>query len=105
MDKLERDFQAKLIIDLRHLFPGCFVLKGNSAVQQGIPDLLVLYKDKWAMLECKKSATAKKQPNQQIFVDMLDDMSFSAFVYPANKGEILDKLQQAFGTGREARRS
>ena len=57
--KLERDFQAKLILELKDRFPGCMVMKLDSSYIQGIPDLLILYHDKWASLECKKSASAK----------------------------------------------
>ena len=63
---------------------------------QGIPDLLVLYKDKWATLECKKSAKASKRPNQEHYVKKMNDMSFSAFIFPENKEEVLDELQQSF---------
>lgn len=53
---------------------------------------------KWASLECKKSANAAKQPNQEYYVDLMDNMSFSRFVYPENKEEVLSELQSAFRT-------
>ena len=93
--KLERDFQANLIRELKSLFSGCMVMKLDSGYIQGIPDLLVLYNNKWATLECKKFASAKKQPNQEYYVDLMDQMSFAAFIYPENKEEILYELQQA----------
>lgn len=98
--KLERDFQAKLIKELKDIFEGCVVLKNDSSYIQGIPDLLVLYGDKWAMLECKKSSSARKRPNQQYYVDLMDKMSFSRFICPENKEEVLHELQQAFRSGR-----
>ena len=55
------------------------------------------------MLEVKASQYSAHQPNQDYYVDMLDDMSFAAFIYPENKETILDELQQAFGTRRSAR--
>ena len=61
---------------------------------QGIPDLLVLYKDRWAALEVKKSADAKHQPNQDDYVAQMNADSFAAFIYPENEEYILDKLQQ-----------
>ena len=96
MAKLERDFQAKLIKELKKRFEGCMVMKLDPDYIQGIPDLLVLYKDKWATLECKKSAKASKRPNQEHYVKKMNDMSFSAFIFPENKEEVLDELQQLF---------
>lgn len=93
---LESKFQAGLKKELQALFPGCVVTKLDSSYIQGIPDLLVLYKDKWAVLECKQSATAKRQPNQPYYVEMLDKMSFSRFIFPENKDEVLQELQEYF---------
>ena len=94
---LERDFQNRLIQDLKKMFQGCIVTKLDSSHIQGIPDLLILYNDKWATLECKQSASARKQPNQEYYVGRMNDMSFSRFICPENKEEVLHDLQQAFG--------
>jgi len=93
---LESVFQAKLIKKLESLFPGCVILKNDPNYIQGFPDLLILYKDKWAALECKESQFADRQPNQEYYVEYLNDMSFSDFIYPNNEEEILDELQCAF---------
>jgi hypothetical protein len=98
MSKLESGFQANLIKELKLIFPGCIVMKNDSSYIQGIPDLLVLYKDKWASLECKRDANAKRQPNQEYYVGKMDEMSFSRFICPENKEEVLNELQQTFGT-------
>lgn len=92
--RFESGFQDKLIADIKNMFHGCMVFKMDQV--QGIPDLLVLYKDRWAALECKRSANAKKQPNQEYYVGLMDDMSFSRFVSPENKEEVLNELYQAF---------
>ncbi len=92
--KLESGFQDRLIETLKTLFPGCMVFKMEQV--QGIPDLLVLYGEKWASLECKRSAKAKRQPNQEYYVGKMNEMSFSRFISPENKEEVLDELQQAF---------
>ena len=94
--KLERDFQSQLIKDLKFIFPGCMVMKLDSGYIQGIPDLLVLWNDKWATLECKRSARASHRPNQSYYVDKMNEMSFSRFIFPENKEEVLHELQQAF---------
>lgn len=93
-NKLESGFQDRLIDALNKLFPGCMVFKMERP--QGIPDLLILYGKKWASLECKRTAKARRQPNQEYYVGKMNEMSFSRFIYPENKEEVLDELQQAF---------
>lgn len=96
MAKLERDYQAKLIKKIKDQFPGCIVMKNDSSYIQGIPDLLVLYRDKWASLEVKRSATASHRPNQEYYVDLMDGMSFSRFISPDNEKEVLHEMEQSF---------
>lgn len=91
---LERDFQSDLIDELKGLYPEALIYKNES--KQGFPDLTILYKDKWALLECKKNGKARHQPNQDYYVERANSMSFSRFIYPENKQEVLDELQQAF---------
>lgn len=96
MGKLERDFQRQFKKELQNRFEGCIVTKLDSSLIQGIPDLLVLYKDRWAVLEMKRSANATHRPNQDYYVDLMNDMSFSRFVYPENKDEVLNDLTRFF---------
>jgi hypothetical protein len=96
VNKLERDFQHDLIKELKDKFSGCIVIKTDPEYLQGFPDLLILYKNKWASLECKKFANAKRQPNQEYYVGHLNNMSFSRFICPENKEEVLHELQQSF---------
>lgn len=100
MSRLERSFQASLIRELASLFPGCVVLKNDSGYIQGIPDLTILYGDRWAMLEVKKSSKETSEPNQTYYVDLLDDMSFARFICPENKKEVLRALQQKLSGSR-----
>ena len=93
---LENKFQSNLIKEIKKLFPGCMVLKNDPTYVQGIPDLLVLYKDKWASLEVKKSATASHRPNQNYYVEKMNAMSFSRFIFPENKDEVLTDLARLF---------
>lgn len=97
---LENKFQSKLIKELKKEFPGCMVLKNDPTYIQGVPDLLVLYKDRWAGLEVKRSAKAKHQPNQDYYVDKMNEMSYSNFVYPENKEVIMNDLRTTFETNR-----
>lgn len=96
--KLESGFQDKLRKDLEERFPGCMIFKMDQV--QGIPDLLVLHEDKWASLECKRSEKATKQPNQEYYVRRMNEMSFSRFICPENKEEVLSELQSAFSARR-----
>ena len=94
--KLERDFQRGLIAEFKERLPGCLVMKTDPNYIQGIPDLLVLFGKRWAMLEVKKSENAPHQPNQDYYVEHLNEMSFSRFINPSNKEEVLNDLEQAF---------
>ena len=100
---LERDYQARLIQKLKDRFKHCVVLKNDSSYLQGIPDLLILYKNRWAMLEVKPSAHYTYQPNQDYYIHLLDDMSFAAVIYPENEEDVLDDLQYAFSARRSSR--
>ena len=94
----ESKFQRDLIKELERRFPGCIVMKNDANYIQGIPDLTILYQDKWATLECKKSSSASFRPNQKRYIDKMNEMSFSAAIFPENREEVLDELQHAFGT-------
>ena len=101
----ENEFQAELIRDIKREFPGCIVLKNDPNYIQGIPDLLILFKDKWAVLETKRSKDSPHRPNQDYYISVLDKMSFARFIYPENKEEILDELQRPFRFRRTSRLS
>jgi hypothetical protein len=90
----ENKFQANLIREIQTRFPGCIVMKNDSSYIQGIPDLLILYKDRWASLEVKKDEKASHRPNQDYYVRKMNEMSFSKFVYPENRKEIMYELEQ-----------
>lgn len=96
MGKLESQFQTELIKTIKELFPGAIVLKNDPNLRQGIPDLVILWRSKWALLEVKKSATASERPNQAWYVEKANHFSFGAFIYPENAEEVLHALQQTF---------
>ena len=93
---LESQFDTKLINELKQRFPGCIILKNDANYLQGVPDRIILWNDKWATLETKKTKNASKRPNQEYYVNKMNEMSFSAFIYPENMEVILDGLQQTF---------
>ena len=92
----ENAFQSQLIKKIKDRFPESIVLKNDSSYKQGIPDLTVLYGDKWATLEVKKNKSAHHQPNQDYYVEKMNKMSFSSFISPENEQEVLDAMEQSF---------
>lgn len=92
--KLESGFQDKLRKELKSRYPDSLIFKMDQI--QGIPDMLILYKDKYAFLENKKSASATHQPNQDYYINKLNNMSFARFVFPENKDKVLEELDLYF---------
>lgn len=100
---LENRFKTNLVRELKERLPGCIVLHIDPNEIQGMPDLLVLYGDRWAALEGKRSANASHRPNQDYYVNLMNQMSYAAFIYPENKEEILNDLQRSFALNRPTR--
>lgn len=93
---LENRFKTKLVGELESIFPGCIVVHLDPNEIQGIPDLLILYKNKWAALEGKKSKDASVRPNQEYYVELMDQMSYASFIFPENKEVVLNELSHLF---------
>lgn len=93
----EAQYQRKLTKKIQERFPGAIVLKNDPRMRQGIPDILVLIDDHWAMLEIKLSGVANIQPNQEHYVRRFHEMSFASFINPETEDEVLDDLQRSFG--------
>ena len=101
--KKESEFQHQLIKQLKSEFPECIVLKNDANYIQGFPDLTVLFPNgRWAVLECKRNESASRRPNQEFYVNKLNDMSFSKFVSPDNVKDVIYELHQTFGPCRSA---
>ena len=94
----ESYFQSKLIKELKERFPESIVLKTDPKYKQGMPDLLILYKDRWASLEVKKDSKATHRPNQEYYIEKMNNMSYSAFIFPENKEAVLNELERSFET-------
>lgn len=99
----ENRFKTNLIKEIEDMFPGCMVLHTNPNDIQGIPDLLILYEDRWAALEGKRSLREPYQPNQEYYIELMDGMSFASMICPENKEAVLDELQHAFTSRRVPR--
>lgn len=92
----ENDYQKKLIKTLKARYPECMVIKEDPTYIQGLPDLIVLNKNKWATLECKASEKESHQPNQDYYVNKMNGMSFSSFIFPENEQDVLKELDLYF---------
>ena len=97
-NKLETDFAREILKPrLEQEFPGIVIIKQDPNTSfQGVPDHLLLFEDKWASLETKRTRKSKRRPNQEYYVDRFNDMSYAAFVSPENLDEVLDDLQSTF---------
>ena len=92
---LESEYQSNLITKIKDRLPGCVVLKNDPNYIQGVPDLTVFYKKRWATLECKKSKNSRHRPNQEYYVEKMNNMSFSSFIFPENEEEVLNELERS----------
>lgn len=99
----ENAYQGDLIKEIERRLPGCLILKNDANYLQGIPDLTVFYRDRWALLEVKKSAKEPYQPNQEHYLEHMGQWSFTATIYPENEKEVLDALEQALQRRRNSR--
>ena len=101
---LEKDYQPRVIDRIIKTFPGAKTAKIVATRNQGMPDLAIFFPDgRWALLEVKKHANARRQPNQPYYVEEMNKHSYAAFIYPENEDQIFDELQQTFGSSRTTR--
>lgn len=91
----EGKFKAQTKTIISEMFPGCYMHEMKAGAQ-GIPDTLIIFGERWALLEFKESKQAKKRPNQEYYVNKFDSMGFARFVYPENVDEVLDDLERWF---------
>lgn len=95
--KPEEKYKRQLVNRLQLMFPTSYILNNDPSSLQGVPDILILHKNKWAMLEVKHSYSANRQPNQQYYVDEFNKMSYASFIFPENEEKVLSELQSALG--------
>ena len=93
---LERDFQRRIVTRLRDEL-GAIVLKNDSSLKQGAPDLTVLLPGgRVALLEVKRKAPTSSdyRPNQEWYLEKLRSMRhYAAVIHPGNEEEVLDALR------------
>lgn len=96
----ESEYQEYLVKRIYKLLPGkkfvdTIVIINDPNYIQGIPDLTVLHRSKWAFLEVKLTEKSKVQPNQEWYLQNWGQWVFTAFIHPGNEEEVLHALQQA----------
>lgn len=96
MSVRENEYQSELIKKIKTRYPESMILKNDPNYIQGIPDLLVLYSERWVMLEVKASHKASHRPNQEYYIAKLNSMGFARFIYPENEEEVLWDLDEYF---------
>ena len=94
---LESEFQSALVKDIKRIVPDAIVTKNDPNRVQGIPDIIICFGKKYAMLECKRSKDSHHQPNQDYYIDKLKSWNvFAAFIYPENRACVLEALRRYF---------
>lgn len=89
-------FKKRLKDRLVSTFPRCMIFDLNPNDNQGIPDLLILFRDRWASLEAKGYFNSPHRPNQDYYVDLMNNMSFSSFIFPENEEQVIEQLHNHF---------
>lgn len=95
MPRLESPYKASLIKRLERKYPDALIISGLAMLLQGLPDILILYRGRYALLEVKRDAKAPLQPNQDHYVALLGELGFAAFIYPEIEEEVLHALESA----------
>lgn len=93
-------YQRRLISKLHSIIPDCFIIKNDPSLNQGMPDLLILVGNQWAMLEVKPFSKAPIQPNQEYYIEFFNEMAFASFIWPEIEEQVLHDLQSALGVHR-----
>lgn len=97
MGKLENEYKRELKKRIESLFPDCLVLKNDEQLRQGIPDMIILFGSRYAVVEVKRSLNAPWRPNQEYYLEFVSRMGGIAFfICPENEVEVLDEIQHAF---------
>lgn len=94
MQQKEGGYKTELKNRIEKELPGSMVFHLNPNERQGIPDLLILYKSKWATLEGKKSLNEPYRPNQPYYIELMNSMSFSNMICPEITDDVLSEMYE-----------
>lgn len=92
---LESTIQSRIARKIRDRLHGSCVMINDGNYIQGFPDITVYYKDKFAMLEVKRTRNSEHQPNQDYYIDKFREHVFAEFIYPENEEEILSAMERS----------
>lgn len=96
----ENQYQLMLIKEIRSWDQDIFVFPMDGGDYQGFQDILILYKDMYALLEVKMAEDSHRQPNQDWYVEYFSQHVFSSFIWPEIEREVLNDLQHTLLFGR-----
>lgn len=93
----ESTFRTGFIRKLRLLSPDIFVEFADPSRVNGIPDLIIFYRDKHARIETKRSKNASKRLHQEHYIQLFNSYGvYSTFLTPENEEEVLNELRRYF---------
>ena len=74
-----------------------FVEFADAGKVNGIPDLIIFYKKKYARIETKREQDAAKRLHQEYYINMFKKQGiYAEFLMPENEEEIINGLRRYF---------
>lgn len=93
----ESQFRTNFIKKLKKISPEIFVEFADPGRVNGIPDLIIFFKNKHARIETKKSKNASKRQHQEYYINLFNSYGvYSTFLSPENEEEVLNELRRYF---------
>jgi hypothetical protein len=93
----EATFRTKFLKDVKDLSPDIIIEFADPQRRNGIPDVIIFYKKKFARIETKRSKNASKRLHQQYYIDYFNSQGiYAAFLTPENKEEVFNALRRYF---------
>lgn len=97
--KLEREYQPKVIARLQREYPSGIVMKNDAGYRQGYPDLIFTY-GKTIHLETKRDSSASFRPNQTYYINLINAQGgFARSIRPENEEEIFEEIHNYLDDG------
>lgn len=95
--KSESAFRTSFINKLKSLSPDIMVEFADPKKVNGIPDLIIFFREKYARIETKRSSTASKRLHQEYYINLFKSQGiYATFLTPENEEEVLNELRRYF---------